>query len=81
MYGGSSQARDVIKQYEFYYPKEKVKKQKKRKPIQTSNQKKQSIIKFNVLLTSYEMINMDSAVLKSIEWESMVFFLSAVIVH
>ncbi|CAL9155467.1 unnamed protein product [Musa hybrid cultivar] len=72
MYGGSSQARDVIKQYEFYYPKEKVKKQKKRKPIQTSNQKKQSIIKFNVLLTSYEMINMDSAVLKSIEWESMI---------
>ncbi|XP_042415597.1 CHD3-type chromatin-remodeling factor PICKLE-like [Zingiber officinale] len=72
MYVGSSQAREVIRKYEFYYPKLKSKKHKKKKLIQSSNQNKQARIKFNVLLTSYEMINMDSAVLKSIEWECMI---------
>ncbi|KAG6533555.1 hypothetical protein ZIOFF_007430 [Zingiber officinale] len=72
MYVGSSQAREVIRKYEFYYPKLKSKKHKKKKLMQSSNQNKQARIKFNVLLTSYEMINMDSAVLKSIEWECMI---------
>ncbi|XP_074567339.1 CHD3-type chromatin-remodeling factor PICKLE [Curcuma longa] len=72
MYVGSSQAREVIRKYEFYYPKLKSKKHKKKKLIQSSNQNKQARIKFNVLLTSYEMVNMDSAVLKSIEWECMI---------
>lgn len=80
MYVGSSQAREVIRKYEFYYPKLKSKKHKKKKLIQSSNQNKQARIKFNVLLTSYEMVNMDSAVLKSIEWECMVSHLLVFII-
>lgn len=73
MYFGTAQAREAIRKYEFYFPKEKSHKFKKKKTVQGSSQKKQSRIKFDVLLTSYEMINMDSAVLKPIRWECLVF--------
>lgn len=75
MYFGSAQAREIIRQYEFYLPKEKTKKNKKKKKVQGSHQNKQARIKFDVLLTSYEMINMDSGILKPIQWECMVIFL------
>nr|CAD1825673.1 unnamed protein product [Ananas comosus var. bracteatus] len=72
MYFGTAQAREAIRKYEFYFPKEKSHKFKKKKTVQGSSQKKQSRIKFDVLLTSYEMINMDSAVLKPIRWECLI---------
>ncbi|XP_010942119.1 CHD3-type chromatin-remodeling factor PICKLE [Elaeis guineensis] len=72
MYFGSAQAREIIRQYEFYFPKEKTKKNKKKKNVQGSHQNKQARIKFDVLLTSYEMINMDSGILKPIQWECMI---------
>ncbi|CAN6214832.1 unnamed protein product [Urochloa humidicola] len=72
MYFGAAASREIIKKYEFYYPKEKAKKLKKKKPSPSKEEKKPSRIKFDVLLTSYEMINMDSAVLKNIEWECLV---------
>jgi chromodomain-helicase-DNA-binding protein 4 len=72
MYFGAAASREIIKKYEFYYPKEKPKKLKKKKPSPSNEEKKQSRIKFDVLLTSYEMINMDSAILKNIEWECLV---------
>lgn len=72
MYFGSGSSRDIIKKYEFYYSKDNPKKLKKNKSSSSNDEKKQSRIKFDVLLTSYEMINMDSAVLKTIEWECMV---------
>lgn len=71
MYVGSSQARSVIREYEFYFPK-KLKKSKKKKSNQTLAESKQERIKFDVLLTSYEMINLDSASLKPIKWECMI---------
>ena len=71
MYVGSSQARAVIREYEFYLPKN-LKKNKKKKSAQTVNESKQDRIKFDVLLTSYEMINMDTITLKPIKWECMV---------
>lgn len=73
MYVGSAQARTVIRQYEFYLPK-KHKKIKKKKSGQTVGESRQDRIKFDVLLTSYEMINLDSASLKPIKWECMVTF-------
>ena len=76
MYFGSSASRDIIKKYEFYYSKDKPNKLKKNKSSSSNDETKQSRIKFDVLLTSYEMINMDSAVLKTIEWECMVFLLN-----
>lgn len=73
MYVGSSQARSVIREYEFYYPKKTVSsKLKKKKSGQISSESKQDRIKFDVLLTSYEMINLDSASLKPIKWECMI---------
>ncbi|KAI5063399.1 hypothetical protein GOP47_0021946 [Adiantum capillus-veneris] len=77
MYVGSAQARAVIRDLEFYLPKEKVpqkkKKQKKKaKPMTVVKQSKQERIKFDVLLTSYEMINFDSTVLKAIKWECLI---------
>ncbi|CAK7353888.1 unnamed protein product [Dovyalis caffra] len=68
MYVGSSQARAVIREYEFYYPKNH-KKIKKKKSGQVVAESKQDRIKFDVLLTSYEMINLDSASLKPIKWD------------
>ncbi|KAJ4827142.1 hypothetical protein Tsubulata_024448 [Turnera subulata] len=71
MYVGSGQARAVIREYEFYYPKNH-KKIKKKKSGQVVGESKQDRIKFDVLLTSYEMINLDSASLKPIKWECMI---------
>ncbi|KAJ8450424.1 hypothetical protein Cgig2_002109 [Carnegiea gigantea] len=71
MYVGSAQARAFIREYEFYYPKKSgSKKLKKKKSGQSKS--KQDRIKFDVLLTSYEMINLDCVSLKPIKWESMV---------
>lgn len=71
MYVGSAQARAVIREYEFYYPKNH-KKIKKKKSGQVVGESKQDRIKFDVLLTSYEMINLDTASLKPIKWECMI---------
>ncbi|KAL8539594.1 hypothetical protein ACS0TY_001269 [Phlomoides rotata] len=71
MYVGTAQARNVIREYEFYYPKNQ-KKSKNKKSSQTFGESKQDRIKFDVLLTSYEMINLDSSSLKPIKWECMI---------
>lgn len=73
MYVGSAQARTVIREHEFYFPK-RHKKIKKKKYGQIVSESKQERIKFDVLLTSYEMINLDTASLKPIKWECMVMF-------
>ncbi|MCL7042694.1 hypothetical protein MKW94_001258 [Papaver nudicaule] len=72
MYVGSSAARSVIREYEFYFPKGQSKKLKKKKSGQVLSESKQDRIKFDVLLTSYEMINVDSASLKPIKWECVI---------
>lgn len=76
MYVGSAQARSVIRDYEFYFPKKqkKQKKNKKKRSGKIVSESKQDRIKFDVLLTSYEMINLDTTSLKPIMWECMVIF-------
>ncbi|XWS70486.1 hypothetical protein CRYUN_Cryun03dG0052200 [Craigia yunnanensis] len=71
MYVGSTQARAIIREYEFYHPKSH-KKIKKKKSGQIVSESKQDRIKFDVLLTSYEMINLDTASLKPIKWKCMI---------
>ena len=68
---GSAQARAVIREYEFFFPKNH-KKVKKKKSGLIITESKQDRIKFDVLLTSYEMINFDVATLKPIRWQSLV---------
>nr|GEV04428.1 CHD3-type chromatin-remodeling factor PICKLE-like [Tanacetum cinerariifolium] len=70
MYVGTAAARAVIKEYEFYFPKSQ-KKDKKKKSSGTG-ESKQDRIKFDVLLTSYEMINLDYGSLKAIDWQTMI---------
>ncbi|KAK4600631.1 hypothetical protein RGQ29_010329 [Quercus rubra] len=71
MYVGSSQARAILREYEFYFPRNH-KKIKKKKSGQLVSESKQDRIKFDVLLTSYEMINLDTTSLKPIKWECMI---------
>ncbi|KAL3497299.1 hypothetical protein ACH5RR_040031, partial [Cinchona calisaya] len=71
MYVGSAQARAIIREYEFFFPKN-LKKSKKKKSTHVVSECKQDRIKFDVLLTSYEMINMDTVTLKPIKWECMI---------
>ncbi|KAL4560242.1 hypothetical protein LXL04_032392 [Taraxacum kok-saghyz] len=70
MYVGTAAARTVIREYEFYFPKSN--KDKKKKSGHGSSENKQARIKFDVLLTSYEMINIDNGSLKAIDWETMI---------
>lgn len=72
MYSGSASARAIARQFEFFYLKEETKKKERKKPFQNANKNKQARIKLDVLLTSYEMINLDSASLKNIQWECMI---------
>ncbi|KHN46350.1 CHD3-type chromatin-remodeling factor PICKLE [Glycine soja] len=71
MYFGSAKARAFIREYEFYFPKNQ-KRIKKKKSRQIVNESKQERIKFDVLLTSYEIINSDTSSLKHIKWECMI---------
>lgn len=72
MYVGSAQGRSVIRDYEFYFPKSHKKNKKKKKLGQSVSDSKQERIKFDVILTSYEMINLDTQSLKPIKWECMI---------
>ena len=70
MYVGSAQARTVLRQYEFFFPPKSSKKKDKGKRKMSGD--KQDRVKFDVLLTSYEMINLDTAILKALKWECLV---------
>ncbi|WVY90000.1 hypothetical protein V8G54_035514 [Vigna mungo] len=71
MYFGSANARALIREYEFYFPKNQKGFQRK-KSKQLVGETKQGRIKFDVLLTSYEMINCDLSSLKPIKWECLI---------
>ncbi|XP_020236439.1 CHD3-type chromatin-remodeling factor PICKLE [Cajanus cajan] len=71
MYFGSAKGRAFIREHEFYFPKNQ-KRIKNKKSRQIVDESKQERIKFDVLLTSYEMINSDTSSLKPIKWECMI---------
>jgi chromodomain-helicase-DNA-binding protein 4 len=77
MYVGSSQSRAILREYEFFLPKTaKMKRVKgKKKKFSSGGESKQDRIKFDVLLTSYEMINLDTTILKALKWECLVHLL------
>eukprot|EP01117_Protostelium_nocturnum_P005440 TRINITY_DN1971_c0_g2_i2.p1 TRINITY_DN1971_c0_g2~~TRINITY_DN1971_c0_g2_i2.p1 ORF type:complete len:1076 (-),score=439.07 TRINITY_DN1971_c0_g2_i2:118-3345(-) len=60
VYNGTSTGRSITEKYEFYFKGQKNHKKEKKNP------------KFNVLVTSYEMIHSDTALLRGFEWEVMV---------
>jgi chromodomain-helicase-DNA-binding protein 4 len=76
MYVGSSQSRAILREYEFFLPKTaKMKRVKGKKKKASGGESKQDRIKFDVLLTSYEMINLDTTILKALKWECLVHLL------
>ncbi|CAK9195050.1 unnamed protein product [Sphagnum troendelagicum] len=74
MYVGSSQSRAILREYEFFLPKTaKMKRVKgKKKKFASGGESRQDRIKFDVLLTSYEMINLDTTILKALKWECLI---------
>ncbi|KAK4755859.1 hypothetical protein SAY87_009616 [Trapa incisa] len=68
LYGGPAKAREIIQEHEFFYASSGVKLRAGR----GVGQKRQQMIKFDVLLTTYEMINLDTRSLKGIKWQCMI---------
>ncbi|KAI6178175.1 hypothetical protein M3Y98_00472300 [Aphelenchoides besseyi] len=66
-YIGDKEARSVIREHEFSFVEGAVRGGPKAMRMKTEHG-----IKFHVLLTSYELINMDKAILSSIEWAAIV---------
>uniref|UniRef100_A0A8C5I1N9 DNA helicase n=1 Tax=Gouania willdenowi TaxID=441366 RepID=A0A8C5I1N9_GOUWI len=66
-YVGDKDSRAVIRENEFSFEGNAIRGGKK-----ASKMKKDSNIKFHVLLTSYELITIDQAILGSIEWACLV---------
>ncbi|CAD5214812.1 unnamed protein product [Bursaphelenchus okinawaensis] len=66
-YIGDKESRTVIREHEFSFVEGAVRGGPKAQKIKTEQG-----IKFHVLLTSYELINMDKAILSSIEWGALV---------
>ncbi|KAI6214790.1 hypothetical protein M3Y94_00309900 [Aphelenchoides besseyi] len=66
-YIGDKESRTVIREHEFSFVEGAVRGGPKAMRMKTEHG-----IKFHVLLTSYELINMDKAILSSIEWAAIV---------
>lgn len=66
-YVGDKDSRAVIRENEFSYEDNAIRGGKK-----ASRMKKEASVKFHVLLTSYELITIDMAVLGSIDWACLV---------
>ncbi|CAJ0577901.1 unnamed protein product, partial [Mesorhabditis spiculigera] len=66
-YVGDKDSRMVIREHEFSFLEGAVKSGAKASRLKTEQG-----IKFHVLLTSYELINVDKAILSSIEWKALV---------
>ncbi|XP_077114344.1 chromodomain-helicase-DNA-binding protein 4 isoform X4 [Ranitomeya variabilis] len=66
-YVGDKDSRAVIRENEFSFENNAIRGGKK-----ASRMKKEASVKFHVLLTSYELITIDNAVLGSIDWACLV---------
>ncbi|XP_056597233.1 chromodomain-helicase-DNA-binding protein 4a isoform X3 [Triplophysa dalaica] len=66
-YVGDKDSRAVIRENEFSFENNAIRGGKK-----ASRMKKEASVKFHVLLTSYELITIDTAVLGSIDWACLV---------
>ncbi|XP_042336062.1 chromodomain-helicase-DNA-binding protein 5 isoform X2 [Sceloporus undulatus] len=66
-YTGDKESRSVIRENEFSFEDNAIRSGKK-----VFRMKKEAQIKFHVLLTSYELITIDQAILGSIEWACLV---------
>uniref|UniRef100_A0A914YYF5 Helicase ATP-binding domain-containing protein n=1 Tax=Panagrolaimus superbus TaxID=310955 RepID=A0A914YYF5_9BILA len=66
-YIGDKDSRSIIREHEFSFDEGAV-----RSSSKAQRMKSDARVKFHVLLTSYELINMDKGILSSIPWEALV---------
>ena len=66
LYHGSADARDFLVQHEFYYTEQFVNK------VAATKLKKNHITKFHVLITTYEVVLKDIAVLSKVRWRTLI---------
>ena len=57
VYHGSAKSREIIRKYEFYFK---------------DNKGNRNVFKFNVLITTYEMILADYKILHDIHWKYLI---------
>lgn len=66
LYHGSAFAREFLAQQEFYYTEQFV-------PKGTANKlRKQHVTKFHILITTYEVVLKDIAVISKIKWKTLI---------
>ena len=66
-YIGDKDSRSVIREYELSFEEGAT-----RNRVKASRIRKDAPVKFQVLLTSYELISIDQATLSSVEWQILV---------
>jgi SNF2 family DNA or RNA helicase len=66
LYHGSADARDFLVEHEFYYTDQFVPK------LTAVKLKKQHVTKFHVLITTYEVVLKDVAVISKIKWKTLI---------
>lgn len=66
-YTGNKESRVIMRENEFSFENDAV-----RSSAKATRLRKNAPVKFHVLLTSYELINFDSALLQSIDWKVLV---------
>ncbi|XP_075745511.1 chromodomain-helicase-DNA-binding protein Mi-2 homolog isoform X3 [Rhipicephalus microplus] len=66
-YIGDKDSRAVIREHEFSFDEKAV-----RNPNKACRMKKDSAVKFHVLLTSYELVCIDATILGSVDWQVLV---------
>ncbi|XP_022104217.1 chromodomain-helicase-DNA-binding protein 5-like isoform X2 [Acanthaster planci] len=66
-YCGDKDSRATIREHEFSFEEDAVRGGKK-----AYRMKKDSVVKFHVLLTSYELVTIDNTTLQSVDWEVLV---------
>ncbi|XP_038047464.1 chromodomain-helicase-DNA-binding protein 4-like isoform X2 [Patiria miniata] len=66
-YCGDKDSRATIREHEFSFEEDAVRGGKK-----AYRMKKDSVVKFHVLLTSYELVTIDNSTLQSVDWDVLV---------
>lgn len=66
LYHGSADAREFLAQQEFFYTEQFL------PPANAAKLRKQHVTKFNLLITTYEVVLKDIAVLSSIRWRALI---------
>ena len=72
VYHGSSQSRQLLQDYEFYYKQNGTESNESNSTFELNKDSKQQQIKFNALITTYEVLMSDILLFNEIKWRSII---------